>query len=306
MKKILSLLGIALLITFLAACGTSDKAEKDEKNGGSDVSEESNKEDGNENNNEEEKENEEQELVEIVVGASNVPHAEILEKAAPLLEERGIKLVIETYQDYIFPNEDLDNGTLDANYFQHIPYLNEQIETIGYDFVNLGGIHIEPIGIYSKNIKNVDDIEEGTEVILSRSVADHGRILSLLQENGLIKLDDSIDPVVATVDDIVENPLKLKFDASVDAGFLPEFYDREEDALVAINTNYAIEAGLVPAEDALILEGGESPYVNVIAARSEDENNEYLKTLVEVLRSEEIQSFILERYEGSVVPVDGK
>lgn len=280
MKKLLSLLFVGLLVAFLAACGSDDKKSN----------ENADKED----------------LVEIVVGASNVPHAEILEKAVPLLEERGIKLVIETYQDYVLPNDDLENGTLDANYFQHIPYLEEQIRTIGYDFVNLGGIHIEPMGIYSKNITDVNEIPEGTEVIISRSVADHGRILSLLETHGLLKLDESVDKITATVDDIVENPLNLKFDSSVDPGFLPEFYEREEDALIAINTNYAIEAGLNPAEDALILEGGESPYVNIIAARSEDKDNENLKTLVEVLRSEEIQNFILEKYEGSIVPVSGE
>ncbi len=203
----------------------------------------------------------------------------------------------------MLPNEDLSNGTLDANYFQHIPYLKDQKKEFGYDFVNLGGIHIEPMGIYSKNIKSVDDIKEGTTVLLSRSVADHGRVLALLQNHDLIKIKEGIDPVSATLDDIAENPLNLKFDASIEAGLLPEFYNREENALVAINTNYAIEAGLVPEEDAIILEGSDSPYVNVIAARSEDENNENLQTLVEVLRSEEIQDFIKEEYDGAVVPV---
>ncbi|SEQ28912.1 MetQ/NlpA family ABC transporter substrate-binding protein [Piscibacillus halophilus] len=240
---------------------------------------------------------------EIVVGATSVPHAEVLEEAKPLLEEEGINLEIETYQDYVLPNEDLDNGTLDANYFQHIPYLEDQIDEFGYDFVNLGGIHIEPMGIYSQNVSSIDEIEEGTEVLLSRSVADHGRVLALLQEHDLITIKDGVDPVTATLDDIEENPLNLKFDASIEAGLLPEFYEREEDALVAINTNYAIEADLVPADDAIILEGSESPYVNVIAARSEDEDNEKLQTLVEVLHSEEIQAFIEENYEGAVVPV---
>jgi len=158
------------------------------------------------------------------------------------------------------------------------------------------------MGIYSKNINSVDDISEGTVVIISRSISDHGRILSLLENEGLIKLDETVDPVSATVNDIVENPLNLEFDDSVDPGFLPEFYEREVDALVAINTNYALEADLVPTEDALILETSESPYVNIVAARSEDKDNEQLKALVEVLQSEEIQTLILEKYEGSVLP----
>ncbi|WP_305037403.1 MetQ/NlpA family ABC transporter substrate-binding protein [Gracilibacillus salinarum] len=274
MKKLVTLL-LALLLFALAACGTS---EEDNQNA--------------------------EGPTELTVGATSVPHAEILEEAKPLLEEEGIELTIEEYQDYVFPNDDLDSGTLDANYFQHIPYLESQMEEKGFDFVNMGGIHIEPMGIYSKNIKSVDDIKEGTVVIMSNSVADHGRVLSLLQNKDLIKLDESVDPVDATVKDVVENPLNLEFETDVDAGFLPEFYNREADALVAINTNYAIEADLVPTDDALILEGSDSPYVNVIAARKEDEDNEAIKTLVDVLRSEEIQTFIEEKYEGAVVPVD--
>ncbi|RCW62516.1 MetQ/NlpA family ABC transporter substrate-binding protein [Saliterribacillus persicus] len=295
MKKILALLFAALLIFVLAACGTSENEETEDTTNGT--------EEETEAGSEEETEEADAEPTTIVVGATSVPHAEVLEEAAPLLEEENITLEIETYQEYVLPNEDLDNGTLDANYFQHIPYLNDQMEQVGYDFVNLGGIHIEPMGIYSKNITSVDEIPEGTEVIMSRSVADHGRILSLLQNEGNITLDDSIDPIAATVDDVTENPLNLEFDASIDAGLLPEFYEREEDALVAINTNYAIEAGLAPSDDALILEGSESPYVNVIAARSEDEESEALQKLVEVLRSEEIQNFISEEYQGAVVPV---
>ncbi|GEL76638.1 MetQ/NlpA family ABC transporter substrate-binding protein [Tenuibacillus multivorans] len=300
MKKLFSLLAITLLAIFLVACGTAEEENNDTENDNASGDQAENQEE-----NAEQSEEDAEELVEITVGATSVPHAEVLEQAKPILEEEGIELNIEVYQEYILPNEDLSNGTLDANYYQHIPYLNDQKAEFGYDFVNLGGIHIEPMGVYSKNITNLEDIPEGTDVIMSRSVADHGRILSLLQEHGLIKLKDDVEPISATIDDIAEdgNPLNLEFDASIEPGLLPEFYNREEDALVAINTNYAIEAGLVPSEDALILEGSESPYVNVVAARSEDENNEALQTLVEVLRSEEIQTFIEEEYEGAVVPV---
>ncbi|MFD1020478.1 MetQ/NlpA family ABC transporter substrate-binding protein [Thalassobacillus hwangdonensis] len=270
MKKTLSLIVGSLLILVLAACGSSD--------GDSD---------------------------ELVVGATSVPHSEVLEEAKPLLEEEGINLKIETYQDYVLPNKDLDSGEIDANYFQHIPYLEEQKAQNDFDFVNLGGIHIEPMGIYSKNIKSLEEIPEGTTVLMSRSVADHGRVLSLLEREGIIKLEEGVDKVTATVDDIVENPKNLKFDAGIDAALLPSNYEREENALVAINTNYAIEADLNPTEDSLILEGPESPYVNVIAARSEDEDNEQLKKLVEVLRSEKIQNFIKEEYNGAVVPAGG-
>ncbi|SHN27923.1 MetQ/NlpA family ABC transporter substrate-binding protein [Gracilibacillus kekensis] len=291
MKKLLTLLLATLCLFALVACGTSeDESQTTGDNNASEGTEEDN-------------ETADQETVELVIGATSVPHAEVLEKAKPLLEEQNINIEIEVYQDYVFPNDDLESGTLDANYFQHIPYLESQKEEKGFDFVNIGGIHIEPMGIYSKNITSLDDIEEGTAVIMSNSVADHGRVLSLLEREDLLTLDDSVEAVDATVQDVAENPLNLEFVTDVDAGFLPEFYDREEDSLIAINTNYAIEADLVPTEDALILEGAESPYVNVIAARAEDEDNEALHKLVEILRSEEIQTFIEEEYQGAVVPV---
>ncbi|WP_226035949.1 MetQ/NlpA family ABC transporter substrate-binding protein [Aquibacillus saliphilus] len=293
MKKYLTLFLTALFIIVLAACGTSEEDES---------SNEANEATDNES---ETAGNETGEPTEITVGASSTPHAEILEQAKPLLEEEGVSIVIEQYQDYIFPNEDLDNGTLDANYFQHTPYLESQIAEFGYDFVNIGGIHIEPMGVYSKNINSVDEIPKGTEVIISRSVPDHGRILALFESQGLIQLAEGVNKASATIEDIVKNPLDLVFSPDVDAAVLPEIYDRDEDALVAINTNYAIEAGLSPLDDSLFIEGADSPYVNVIAARAEDEKSEALNKLVEVLQTEEIQSFITETYDGAVVPVGG-
>ncbi|MBM7570982.1 MetQ/NlpA family ABC transporter substrate-binding protein [Aquibacillus albus] len=299
MKKLWSLLVAVLFVIALAACGTAeDEAETNETD--------ANNADTEENAGEEETAEDTEELVEIKVGASSIPHAEILEEARPLLEEEGVSLAIEEYQDYILPNEDLANGDLDANYFQHIPYLEDQIDEFGYDFVNLGGIHVEPMGVYSKNITNVDDIPDGTEVIISRSVPDHGRILALFESKGLITLDENVSKASATIDDIVDNPKNLEFSPDVDAAFLPEMYEQEEDALVAINTNYAIEAGLSPIEDSLFVEGSDSPYVNVIAARAEDEDSEALNKLVEVLQSEKIQTFITETYNGEVVAVGGE
>ncbi|SFJ41449.1 D-methionine transport system substrate-binding protein [Halobacillus dabanensis] len=282
MKKIWTGALALLFVLVLAACGSSENdTSGSEEEGGEESSE-------------------------IKVGATSVPHAEVLEEAKPLLEEEGITLTIEEYQDYILPNKDLSEGRIDANYFQTIPYLEVQEEENGYDFVNLGGIHIEPIGVYSQKYDNLEDIEEGTTLVMSRSVSTHGRVLSLLEKEGLITLDESVEKVEATVDDIVENPKNIEFDTGVDAAGLPEVYKREENVLVAINTNYAIEAGLVPKEDAIILEGTNSPYVNVVAAQSKDEDNEALNKLVEVLRSEEIQNFIKEEYDGAVVPVSGE
>lgn len=273
MKKILTFVSI-LFVVVLAACGSSDK------DAGTDTNE-------------------------IKVGASSTPHAEILEEAKPLLEKEGITLKIEKYQDYILPNVDLEKGDLDANYFQHIPYLEQQVADTGYNLDYIDGIHIEPIGVYSQSISSIDEIKVGTEVILSRSIADHGRILSLFEKEGLIKLNENVDKVKAEVSDIVDNPKDLKFSADVDAALLPELYHSEKDALIAINTNYAIDADLNPLEDAIIIEGDESPYVNVIAVRSEDKDNEALNTLVDVLHSDKIQEFIKEKYKGAVVPVGG-
>jgi len=279
MKKWLTVLLSLSLALVLAACGTA----KDENNasGG----------------------NNEGETTELVVGASNVPHAEILEKAKPILAEQGVELKIETFQDYIIPNQALESKELDANYFQHIPYLEAQMAEHGYDFVNAGGIHIEPIGVYSKKYKSLDELPDGATIIMSSSVADHGRILTMLEKEGLIKLNADVEKVKATVDDVVENTKNLKFQTEYEAALLPQIYNNDEGDAVLINSNYAIDAGLNPLEDSIAIEDKESPYVNVIAVRKGDETKEAITKLVEVLRSKEIQDFILEKYKGAVVPV---
>ncbi|KUP05145.1 methionine ABC transporter substrate-binding protein [Bacillus coahuilensis m2-6] len=239
----------------------------------------------------------------LVVGASNVPHAEILEEAKPLFEEKGFELQIETYQDYVLPNQDLENGDLDANYFQHVPYLESQIADHGYDFVNAGGIHVEPIGVYSKKFSSLEELPDGAVILMSNSVADHGRILTMLEAKGLITLNEGVEKTAATIEDIAENPKNLVFDYEYEAALLPQLYENEEGDAVLINSNYAIDAGLNPMEDSIALEDSESPYVNIIAVNNGDEESEAVKALVEVLRSEEIQEFILAEWSGSVVPV---
>lgn len=285
MKKWLSLLLAVSFVLLLAACGGGN-AEEEPTEGG-----------------EAEGDTATEETTTLVVGASNVPHAEILEEAKSLLEEKGIELQIETFQDYVLPNQALEAGDLDANYFQHIPYLEGQIAEHGFDFVNAGGIHIEPIGVYSQEYKSLDELPDGAHIIISNSVSDHGRILSMLEKEGLIKLNEEVEKTTATIDDIIENPKNLEFDTEYEASLLPQIFNNGEGDAVLINSNYAIDAGLNPLEDSIAIEESDSPYVNVIAVRSEDENKEAIKTLVEVLRSEEIQNFILEKYEGAVVPV---
>lgn len=276
MKKWLSALFAIVLVLALAACGGNNNASNDQKEG---------------------------KLTKLVVGASNVPHAEILEKAKPILKEKGIDLEIVTFQDYVLPNKALADKDIDANYFQHIPYLESQKKEHGYDFVNAGGIHIEPIGIYSKKYKSLEELPDGATIIMSNSVADHGRILSMLQEKGLIKLKDGVDKTKATVKDIVDNPKHLKFEADVDAGMLPQIYKNGEGDAVVINANYALDAGLDPAKDPIAVESPKNnPYVNIIAVRKGDENRKEIKTLVEVLQSKEIQDFIKKEYKGAVIP----
>lgn len=277
MKKYLSLLAIPSLALALGACGSDEDNTNDTGSTTEDKT--------------------------IVIGASNGLHELILKEAAPILEEEGIELDIKPYQDYIMPNQDLDSGDLDANYFQHIPYLELEIADKGYDFVNAGGIHIEPIGIYSQKYKSLDELPDGATIIISNSVSDQGRILQLLEAEGLIKLADGIDKTAAELKDIVENPKNLNIDASSAPEMLVQYYENGEGDAVVINSNFAIDAGINPIKDSIAIEGSESPYVNVIAVRSEDKDSEAIKKLVEVLRSEPIQEFILEEWGGAVVPV---
>lgn len=272
MKKWLALLFTAVLVFGLAACGKSD-----EKSSGNETT--------------------------LKVGASNTPHAVILEKAKPLLKKKGIDLKIQKFTDYVLPNKSLEDKSLDANYFQHIPYLEKQKKEFNYDFVNAGGIHIEPMGIYSKKYKSLDELPNGAKILMSNSVADHGRILTLFEKNGLIKIKDGVNKDTATIKDIAENPKKLKFDYEYDPAFLPTAYNNGEGDAVVINSNFAIDVGMNPKKDSIAIEGDDSPYVNVIAVRKGDENKKAIKTLVEVLHSKEIQDFILNEWKGSVVPV---
>ncbi|MEG0260337.1 MAG: MetQ/NlpA family ABC transporter substrate-binding protein [Lysinibacillus sp.] len=285
MKKFLAGLFLSILVLALAACGT------DKKDGAG-----SNNSDGTDGDAKSE------EKVTLTVGASNTPHAVILKQAQPILAEQGIDLQIEKYQDYVLPNQDLDTKDLDANYFQHIPYLEGEITAKGYDFVNAGNIHVEPIGIYSKKYKSLEELPKGATILLSNSVSDHGRMLTLLEEKGLIKLADGVDKNAAELKDVVENPKKLVFDANTAPEMLVTMYENDEGDAVLINGNYAIDNGLNPLKDAISLEDSKSAYINVIAVRAGDETKPEIKKLVEVLTSKEIQDFMLEEWKGSVIP----
>ena len=281
MKKLIAGVLLAVLVLALAACGTKNDSEgKNASSADSDAKERK-----------------------LVIGASNTPHAIILEQAKPLLKEKGIDLVIETYTEFVMPNQDLDSGDIDANYFQHIPYLELQMADNDYKFVNAGGIHIEPIGVYSKKYKSLEELPNGATILMSNSITDHGRVLAMLETKGLIKLADGIDKTAAEVKDIVDNPKNIKFDANYEPALLPQLYNNDEGDAVLINSNFAIDHGLNPLEDSIAIEDTDSPYVNIIAVREGDENNKAVKALIEVLKSKEIQDFILEEWGGSVVPV---
>ncbi|NCU16897.1 MetQ/NlpA family ABC transporter substrate-binding protein [Pallidibacillus pasinlerensis] len=279
MKKLLTLLFTALVAITLAACG-----------GGNGDGDSSGSDDG--------------DTKKLVVGATAVPHAEILEQAAPILKEKGIELEITEFSGYELINQALVEGDLDANFFQHIPYLELEKEEKGYDIVNAGGIHIEPIGIYSKKYESLEDVEDGATVLISSNKPDHGRILALFEQEGLITLADGVEKGSATLEDIVENPKNLEFDFEYAPEILPQVYNQGEGDLVVINSNYALEFDINPLNDSLAIEEGsqDNPYVNVIAVNAGDENKEEIKTLVEVLQSKEIQDFIIETYAGAVVP----
>ncbi|MFY1066533.1 MetQ/NlpA family ABC transporter substrate-binding protein [Enterococcus sp. AD013-P3] len=282
MKKIIGLAATFLLaFGALAACGNNDKDTADSSaNSGKDGE------------------------TTLVVGASPSPHAEILEAAKPVLEKEGIKLEVKTFTDYVMPNKALAEKEIDANYFQHIPYFDKQVKEYDYDFANAGAIHIEPMGIYSKNIKSLEDIKEGTQVITSNSESDWGRILTILEDAGLIKLKDGVEKTTATFDDITENPKKLVFKHDIDPGVLIPTYENEADSLVAINANFVLSADMNPTKDSLLLEADNSPYANIIAVRAGDENKESIKKLVAALHSDEVKKFVDEKWQGSVKIVD--
>lgn len=234
----------------------------------------------------------------IKVGATPIPHAEILEFIKPALAEKGYDLQIVEFTDYVQPNLALNDGDLDANYFQHIPYLEDFSANHKLDLTYIAKVHIEPMGAYSKKIKSVDELKKGDVVAIPNDSVNGGRALLLLQRQGLIELDPSAG-IAATILDITRNPKGLKF-AELEAPQLPRALD--DVALAIINTNFALEAGLVPTKDALFIEDSQSPYVNVLAVRKGEEDRPALKALADALRTEEVKQFILEKYKGAVVP----
>ena len=235
----------------------------------------------------------------LKVGATAVPHAEILEQAKPLLAKEGIDLQIVEFNDYVQPNLALNDKELDANYFQHEPYLKNFIdEHKEVKLVNAAGVHIEPMGIYSHKVKKLDELQDGASIAIPNDPTNGGRSLLLLEKAGLLKLKEGVGEK-ATVQDIVENPKHLKFQ-EVEAAQVPRTLDDVDAAI--INSNFAMQVPLDPTKDAMFIEDSTSPYVNILAVREGDENRPEIQALIKVLHSDEIKQFITEKYKGAVVP----
>lgn len=237
----------------------------------------------------------------LKVGATPVPHAEILEHVAPALKAQGVDLQVIEFNDYVQPNLACDDGELDANFFQHKPYLDVFVQDHGVDLVAVAGVHIEPMGIYSNKIKDLKELKKGDKVAIPNDPTNGGRALLLLATAGIIKVPD-LNDVTVTVLDITENPLNLEF-AELEAAQLPRALP--DVTCAVINTNYAMPAGLNPLKDALYIENADSPYVNILVANQDSANTEDMKALVKALTSEDTAEFIKTKYQGAIVPVGG-
>lgn len=238
------------------------------------------------------------EVVTIKIGASPTPHAEILKSVQSVLEAQNIKLEIIEFTDYVQPNTTLADKELDANFFQHQPYLDSFNQERGQSLVSAGLVHVEPLGLYSKSLKALEELKEGASIAIPNDPSNASRALLLLEINNLITLKEGAG-INATEKDILSNPKNIKFEL-VEAAQLPRVLE-DVDAAV-INTNYALPAGLNPTKDALALEGKDSPYANIIAVRKGDESRAEIKKLIEALNSDAVKKFIEDKYQGAITP----
>ena len=242
----------------------------------------------------------------ITVAASATPHAEILEEAKTLLKDKGYELEVKVFDDYVQPNNVVESGEFDANYFQHVPYLEQFNEEKGTHLVVAGKIHYEPFGIYPGTKKDLKDIAKGDKIAVPNDTTNEARALLLLQDNGIIKLKDGAG-IKATVNDIEENPNNIEI-VELEAAQVPRVVN--EVAYVVLNGNYALEANYTVKKDALAYEKSDSEaaktYVDVIAVKEGNENSEKIKALVDVLKSDSIKKFIDEKYDGAVIVYDGE
>lgn len=235
---------------------------------------------------------------EIKIGVSPNPHSQIVSLILDDLKEQGIEVEIIEFTDYVQPNLALASGDLDANFFQHGPYFEDFIEKENLDLVSLGNVHVEPMALYSNNLTSIDDLEDGSKIAIPNDTINGGRALLLLEANGLIKLKDGAG-LEATENDIVENPHNFKV-TTLEAAALPSTL-QDVDAAV-INGNYALDADLNPLKDGLLIEGGDSPYANLVAVRKGEEKEDKFVKLLKALQSNKVKEYIEETYEGGVAP----
>jgi len=240
----------------------------------------------------------------ITVAASQTPHSEILAEAAKILEKQGYELKVTVFDDYVQPNNVVESGEFDANYMEHVPYMEQFNKENGTHIVNAGGIHYEPFGIYPGTKKKLDDLAEGDTIAIPNDTTNEARALLLLQDNGLLTLKDGAG-LTATINDIKENPKKLKFQ-ELEAAQVAKVKD--EVAFVVLNGNYALEAGYSVSKDSIAYEKADSEaaktYVNIIGVKEGNENSDGIKALVKVLKSDDIKKFINDKYDGAVIPFE--
>ena len=277
-KKLLALLLALSLSLSLTACGGDGGANTTDDDTSSDA--------------------DAAETVTLTVAASPTPHAEILKQCVPILKEQGIDLVVNEYSDYVIPNTAVEDGDEDANYFQHIPYLDDFNATRGTHLVNVAAVHIEPMGVYAGKTASLEELADGATIAVPSDATNEGRALLLLETQGLIKLADSTN-LSSTPNDIVENPKNLEF-VEMEAAQIPRSLADGDRAV--INSNYALGAGLNPTEDALVLESADSPYVNVLVVKEGNEEAPAVLALIEALHSDTIRTYIEETYGGAVIP----
>ncbi|APF25004.1 MetQ/NlpA family ABC transporter substrate-binding protein [Clostridium butyricum] len=237
----------------------------------------------------------------IKIGVTPKPHKEIVDAAVPLLEKEGYKVEITEFNDYVQPNTAVEEGSLDVNFFQHTPYLNEQVQSRGLHLKSVAAIHLEPMGLYSKKITSLDELKDGSTIAVPNDPSNEARALKLLAANGLIKIKDG---ELVTPADITENPKNLQF-SELEAAAVPRAVD-DVDAAV-INGNYAIEAGFDPTTNAIVKEDKDSeaakPYANIVVVKEGNENLEKIQALIKALTSDEVRDFINKEYNGAVIPV---
>ncbi|MCU0091073.1 MetQ/NlpA family ABC transporter substrate-binding protein [Pseudomonas koreensis] len=234
----------------------------------------------------------------LTVAATPVPHAEILEFVKPVLAKEGVDLKVKVFTDYVQPNVQVAEKRLDANFFQHQPYLDEFNKAKGTSLVSVTGVHLEPLGAYSSKFKKIEELPSGANVVIPNDATNGGRALLLLAKAGVITLKDPTN-ILSTVKDIAQNPKDLKI-RELEAATIPRVLTQVDLAL--INTNYALEAKLDPSKDALVIEGNDSPYVNILVSRADNKDSDAMKKLAAALHSPEVKKYITEKYKGAVLP----